>query len=321
MDRNGPPLLWISYEGIAAGLLMNPNTVEWKSEQLGNVNKSLKGFYWLLEIFWIKQQSYNGRDHNIRRWVEQINASSWESLLNIWCSFHLGKGRPIKPGQKVHTSVAFSKKYNPKKKYTPKAVFPEGPDSPKWDHLIRSDSVTEHVMLNYTSSWMGWLELDIFDVSVASTVVDNLEKSWIPPLISIYRLTMLTRSGELDIFSGPRRLLIECCPVLAEGCRAILRVPDAPQRVFRALSKVQSLGTRVHQYEIDIVDALVRFAPEYGIKWYVMGNRTIMLLTWHLFASLDEVESAETVIRLLRNPNLAFHECLRRFVPKFYQGG
>ena len=67
-------------------------------------------------------------------------------------------------------------------------------------------------------------------------------------------------------FSDPRRLLIECRPALAEGCRAILKVPDAPLRVFRALSKVQGLENRVDQYEIDIVDALVRFAPEYGIK-------------------------------------------------------
>ena len=67
-------------------------------------------------------------------------------------------------------------------------------------------------------------------------------------------------------------------PVLAEGCRAILKVPNAPLRVFRALSKVQSLENRVDQYEIDIVDALVRFAPEYGITWYVTGNRTVMHL-------------------------------------------
>ena len=107
---------------------------------------------------------------------------------------HLGKGRQIQPGQKVHASVAFSKKY------TPKAVFPKGFDSPKWDDLIRSDNVTERVELNDTSGWMGWLEMDIFDESAASTVVVNLEKSWIPPLISIYRLTMLTRSGELDVF-------------------------------------------------------------------------------------------------------------------------
>ena len=172
----------------------------------------------------------------------------------------------------MHVSVASSKN-------TPKAVFPKELDSPKWGDLIRSDNVTERVDLNDTPGWMDWLEMDIFDESAASTVVDNLEKPFIPPLMSIYRLTMLTRSGELNVFSGPRRLLIECYPVSAEGCRAILNVPDAPQRVFRALSKVQGLRPRVDQYEIDIVDALVRFAPEYGITWYITGNRTIILLT------------------------------------------
>ena len=67
MDKGGPPLLWISYEGIAAGLLMNLNCVEWKSEQLGEVNESLKGAYKLLEILPIKHQSYKRRDHYIRR--------------------------------------------------------------------------------------------------------------------------------------------------------------------------------------------------------------------------------------------------------------
>ena len=94
----------------------------------------------------------------------------------------------------MHASVAFSKKY------TPKAVFPKGLDSPKWDDLIKSDNVTERVNLNDAPGWMGWLEMDIFDESTADAVVVNLEKSSIPPLMSIYRLTMLTRSGELDVF-------------------------------------------------------------------------------------------------------------------------
>ena len=46
--------------------------------------------------------------------------------------------------------------------------------------------------------------MDIFDESAASTVVDNLEKPSIPPLMSVYRLTILTRSGELDIFLHPK---------------------------------------------------------------------------------------------------------------------
>lgn len=56
---------------------------------------------------------------------------------------------------------------------------------------------------------------------------------------------------------------------LAEGCRAILMVPNAAQRVFHVLSQKHVLDSNVEQYQIDIVDALVRFAPEHGLTWYV----------------------------------------------------
>ena len=69
MDQSSPSLFWISYEGVAAGLLMK-DLSGWKSEQQGEVHESLKGAYKLLEILPIKHQSYNSRDHNIRRWVE-----------------------------------------------------------------------------------------------------------------------------------------------------------------------------------------------------------------------------------------------------------
>lgn len=113
------------------------------------------------------------------------------------CSPHLGRGRQIQPGQKVHASVAFSRG-----KYTPKAVFPKGSHSPGWKDLIKSDSpeVTDRFELSDTSGWTEWLEMDIFDESAASTVVENLEKPSIPTLMSVYRLTMLTRSGELAFF-------------------------------------------------------------------------------------------------------------------------
>ena len=62
---------------------------------------------------------------------------------------------------------------------------------------------------------------------------------------------------------------MECRPMLADGCRAILKVRDAPQRVFRVLSQVHILESKADQYHIDIVNALVRFAPDHGITWCV----------------------------------------------------
>lgn len=68
---------------------------------------------------------------------------------------------------------------------------------------------------------------------------------------------------------------MECRPVSAEGCRAILKVGDASQRVFRVLSHGHILESKIDQYQIDIVDALVRFAPEHGITWYVTSKHSI----------------------------------------------
>ena len=139
---------------------------------------------------------------------------------------------------------------------------------------MKSDNleVTEGPESNGTSSW---LEMDDFNESDARAVIDNLENSSVQPLISVYRLKMLAWSGELDIFRT-RKLLIEYCPVLAKGCLAISKVDDAPERLFRLLSQPHIFGSL--QFQIDIVDALVRFVPEYEITWHVTGNRTITQL-------------------------------------------
>ena len=104
--------------------------------------------------------------------------------------------------------------------------------------------------------------MDMFNVSAASIMVDNLEKSSIPPLISVYHLMILTQFHKLDIlfnFKGHWQNMS------AEGCHVILKVQDAPQCVFCMLSQVYILW--FHQYQIIIINALVGFAPDYGITW------------------------------------------------------
>ena len=59
LDRSGAPLLWMSYEAISAGLLMEPSNVQWKWEQLGDVHESLTGFIWnLFEYLPFKRRTY-----------------------------------------------------------------------------------------------------------------------------------------------------------------------------------------------------------------------------------------------------------------------
>lgn len=102
----------------------------------------------------------------------------------------MGKGRRIQPGQKIHASVAFSND-----KYFPKAVLPKhvGPKN-GWNSLMdaRTD---DNEKFTCPDEWKPWLDMDMFDASAAGTVVENLENSSIHPMLSVYRLTMLTRSG------------------------------------------------------------------------------------------------------------------------------
>lgn len=58
LNRSGPPLLWMSYEAISAGLSMKLSNVEWKWEQLGKVNESLKGVWKLFEFIPFKHLTY-----------------------------------------------------------------------------------------------------------------------------------------------------------------------------------------------------------------------------------------------------------------------
>lgn len=66
LDRSGAPLLWMSYEAISAGLLMEFHTVELRLEQLGKVHESLKWGWKLFEYFPIRRQSYKGKDDETR---------------------------------------------------------------------------------------------------------------------------------------------------------------------------------------------------------------------------------------------------------------
>lgn len=103
---------------------------------------------------------------------------------------HLGKGRQIQPGQKIHPSVAFSPST-----YIPRAILPRDERTRRpWQDLIKFQDHTEFVC---PEGWEALLEEDIFklDLPSANSVIDGLENSSMPPLISINRLTVMTQSG------------------------------------------------------------------------------------------------------------------------------
>ncbi|KAG2149452.1 hypothetical protein BD769DRAFT_336279 [Suillus cothurnatus] len=91
------PLLWMREEAFEAGLLLNPPKVAFTSEDLKEpkITNSLTSLWWPLEILPIRHLRYNNSNQHTQ-------------------FPHLGKGRIILPGQKVHASVLFRPHYRSK---------------------------------------------------------------------------------------------------------------------------------------------------------------------------------------------------------------
>jgi hypothetical protein len=52
----------MSYEAVSVGLRVNTTNVEWKLDELGRVEKSLTGLWWLLEYIPLKFLAYRDAD-------------------------------------------------------------------------------------------------------------------------------------------------------------------------------------------------------------------------------------------------------------------
>ena len=108
-------------------------------------------------------------------------------ICNI-VSPHKGRGRKIKPGQKVHASIAFCKE-----DYYPKAIL-NLKDNYLWKQLLGKGSILSR---DWATGWETLLELDIFDLSRMSHVIEMLksetrdeESMW------AYRLCAMASTGK-----------------------------------------------------------------------------------------------------------------------------
>ncbi|KAG2145764.1 hypothetical protein DEU56DRAFT_181227 [Suillus clintonianus] len=97
-DFRNIPLLWMLKEAHEAGLLVNPRDVafNYESEPImeARVTDSLCFWWWVFETLPIVHLSFN--------------SNTLKALP------HLGRGRIIMPGQKIHESVLFRPNYRPK---------------------------------------------------------------------------------------------------------------------------------------------------------------------------------------------------------------
>ncbi|KAK7060117.1 hypothetical protein VNI00_000881 [Paramarasmius palmivorus] len=87
MNKNGPAFRWMATEASKAGLILTPFALNWDEvRKTDKINKSLTGFWYLLEILPIKRLTYRDKDQMTR-------------------IPHFCRRRRILPGQLVHRSV------------------------------------------------------------------------------------------------------------------------------------------------------------------------------------------------------------------------
>ncbi|KAF8523846.1 hypothetical protein JB92DRAFT_2883113, partial [Gautieria morchelliformis] len=140
--------LWMSYEAISNGLQMRPTKVDWDWKNLGEVKESLTLVWQIFEWLPIKRLSYKDSSSTTYR-------------------MYKGHGQNMKPGQKIHASVAFCPtSYCPKAKLSPESSVKE------WTNLVGGGH----------HEWRGWadifkevLELDIFDGTAMKEVIQRLK--------------------------------------------------------------------------------------------------------------------------------------------------
>ena len=100
-------------------------------------------------------------------------------------SSHNGRGRKIKPGQKVHSSIAFCDK-----SYHPKAI---SPPQRSLRQLVGKGSLSNREWVN---GWEDLIEVDIFDLSLMPYVIERLKlERGSETSIWLYRLKAMTATG------------------------------------------------------------------------------------------------------------------------------
>ncbi|KAL0958056.1 hypothetical protein HGRIS_000233 [Hohenbuehelia grisea] len=157
LDLNlaGIPLMWMENEAMKAGLLLisrNPTT-QLNFQQLVDdpLVESLSWFWWPLEVLPLRRLAYSTAGKTTR-------------------ALHLGKGRAIVDGQKLHASVAFTKE-----SYFP---FATRVSDLAQDAKVDWPSIVGHTKLDDFSWALGhrdFVDMDLFDQSIVKPILDKLE--------------------------------------------------------------------------------------------------------------------------------------------------
>jgi len=109
----------------------------------------------------------------------------WWLVYGKLVSVHKGRGRKIKSGQKVHSSVAFCDE-----RYHPRAILP---NRRRLCELVGKGSRSTG---EWVKGWEDLIEMDIFDLASMSNVIEKLKSgTGSESSMWAYRLTALTSTG------------------------------------------------------------------------------------------------------------------------------
>ena len=169
MDHSRLPLSWMVFEAGVAGL----RTARFEHGLLAyeqiRVNRPLSWIWFLFEVYPIKRLTYSTRKEDGLPEMTRRSVCWWlESylLIKVFVRPHLGRGRRIHRGQKIHSSLVRAS-VSTAEDYIPKArPFNENPLF--WEMLRDGEKeVTAYIS--------EWLELDLYEQSkrAAEKLVDG----------------------------------------------------------------------------------------------------------------------------------------------------
>ncbi|KAF8160440.1 hypothetical protein K438DRAFT_1859750, partial [Mycena galopus ATCC 62051] len=180
LNLSSVPLLWMENEATSAGLRLRPRKTggawNWSDLRNDKAHESLSALWWPVELL-------------------PVTHLSFKNATDVTRSPHLGSGRIIAPGQRIHTSVAFKKP-----EYRPHATFREAGAIP-WESFVGKD--IDAGDFEWADEWRAMIEMDLFDASFTVEAVQSLRSLWERGENSeedgywIKRLSFIALSGEL----------------------------------------------------------------------------------------------------------------------------
>ncbi|KAJ7438345.1 hypothetical protein FB451DRAFT_166695 [Mycena latifolia] len=155
LNLSSVPLLWMKNEASSAGLRLDPQPTggAWNMGDLkkDDVHESLTSAWQPLEYL-------------------PLSRLSLKKPQGVTMIPHLGAGRVIIPGQRIHISVAFKSKG-----YVPRATFLEA-NNIQWESFVGKELETG--TFDWAPKLGNLVEMDLFDASFTLEAIQELEKIW-----------------------------------------------------------------------------------------------------------------------------------------------